>query len=53
MSALGGSTYSIPQRRISLTPTGILSLSSSVMSTTTTTNGMNNRLRLRFQDYGC
>ena len=37
MSALGRSTNSIPQRRISLAPTGL----SSSMSPTTTTNGMN------------
>ena len=44
-TALGRSTNSIPQRRrISLAPTGISSLFSSMMSTTTTTNEMDNRL---------
>ena len=43
MSALGRSTNSIPQRRISLAPTGI-SLSSSMSTTTNGTN--NNKLRL-------
>ena len=38
MSALGRSTNSTPQRRISLAPTGI---SSSMTSSTTTTNGIN------------
>ena len=44
MSALGRSTNSIPQRRISLAPTG-MSSSMSTTTTTTTTNGMN-KLRL-------
>ena len=43
ISALGRSTNLIPQHWISLAPTGISSLYSSMMSTT---NGMNNRLRL-------
>ena len=42
MSALGRSTNSTPQRRISLAPTGTSSMMS---SSTTTTNGMN-KLRL-------
>jgi pyrimidine and pyridine-specific 5'-nucleotidase len=47
MSALGRSTNSIPQRRISLAPTGISFSSSMMTSSTTTTNGMNNnKLRL-------
>jgi pyrimidine and pyridine-specific 5'-nucleotidase len=49
MSALGRSTNSTPQRRISLAPTGMSSSTSSMMTsnTTTATNGMNNnKLRL-------
>ena len=46
-SALGRSTNSAPQRRISLAPIGISSSSMMSSSTTTTTNGMNNnKLRL-------
>ena len=45
MSALSRSTNSIPQRRITLAPTGISSSSSMMTSSTTTMNGMN-KLRL-------
>ena len=45
MSALSRSTNSVPQRRISLAPTGISSSSSMMTSSTTTMNGAN-KLRL-------